>query len=240
MSFRGQETEQGRSATVVREVDADLFDDAYFEAGALRRSRALTQSAYEGIVFSPLRRLRPQVLDGRGRRALEIGCGYGYCSELLANLGYKVTGADISLHAIERARREVSRPDVDFVVWDATTKSRFEESFEIIVAFEVVEHLSDPENALRAWRKLLCPGGTLLLTTPNKLGPAARYWRDPTHVNVRGRSGWRRALRESGPWAHVTIGAVQGVPYLWRWTNVMHSLPLPLFGATLRITASKP
>jgi 2-polyprenyl-3-methyl-5-hydroxy-6-metoxy-1,4-benzoquinol methylase len=239
MSSAGHATKRGHPATA-KENGAQAFDDAYFEAGVLRRSRSLTQSAYRSVVFSRLRRRRPDLLDGRGRRALDIGCGYGYCAELLADLGYKVSAVDISPHAIEQAQREVVRPDVDFAVWDATTESIFDEKFDLIIAFEVVEHLVDPSGALARWRALLTSGGTVLLTTPNRLGPAGRYWRDPTHVSIRGHIGWHRALNESGPWTHVSVDAVQLIPFVWRWTNVMQSLPLPIFGATLRISASKP
>jgi 2-polyprenyl-3-methyl-5-hydroxy-6-metoxy-1,4-benzoquinol methylase len=218
----------------------ERFDGAYFQDGALRSSRSLTQSAYESVVFSRLHRLHPGLLDGRGRRALEIGCGYGYCSEQLAGYGFAVTGTDISPHAIEQARREVSEPEVEFLVWDATAKREFDDGFDLIVAFEVVEHLDDPEDALKSWRSLLRPGGWLAFTTPNRFGPAARHWRDPTHVNVRSSSGWRSALWESGPWTDVAIDAVQGIPYVWRWTNVIKTLPMPIFGATLRVFARKP
>jgi 2-polyprenyl-3-methyl-5-hydroxy-6-metoxy-1,4-benzoquinol methylase len=218
----------------------ERFGDAYFEAGVLRNSRSLTQSAYDGVVFSWLRRRHPDVLNGQGRRALEIGCGYGYCCELLEGFGFEVIGTDISPHAIDRARSELHDPNIDFTVWDATKEPIFEGQFSLVVAFEVVEHLDDPEGALRAWRALLKPGGLLALTTPNRFGPAARHWRDPTHVNVRSHAGWRRALRDSGPWTDVAIDAIQGIPYLWRWTNVIQTMPMPILGATLRVCARKP
>jgi 2-polyprenyl-3-methyl-5-hydroxy-6-metoxy-1,4-benzoquinol methylase len=227
------------ATTQTRGGRSELFDGDYFEAGVLRRSRALTQSLYEGSVFSWLSRLRPDLAHGHGQRALEIGCGYGYCSELFATRGYRVTATDISPHAILRAREEPSRENVEFAVWDATEESPFNEHFALVAAFEVIEHLIDPEAAFAAWHGLLSPGGALVLTTPNRFGPASRHWRDPTHVNVRSAKSWRRALMASGLWADIRIGPVQWIPYVWRLDHKMRSVPLPVVGATLRILATK-
>jgi 2-polyprenyl-3-methyl-5-hydroxy-6-metoxy-1,4-benzoquinol methylase len=215
------------------------FGAEYFRAGAVRRSRALTRSLYESQVLRWLERVRPDMLPGYGARALEIGCGYGYAAEMLAERGYRVTASDISEHAIEHARRDVDRPAVEFHLWDATTPPPFEGGFRLITAFEVVEHLADPEAAIRTWHGLLAPAGTLVLTTPNRLGPASRHWLDPTHVNVRHASHWRRALVASAPWAQIRIGAVQFLPLVWKLDGVMRSMPLPGIGATLRIMAVK-
>jgi 2-polyprenyl-3-methyl-5-hydroxy-6-metoxy-1,4-benzoquinol methylase len=153
----------------------ERFGEEYFQAGAVRKSRALTRSLYESQVLRWLERVHPDTLPGSGERALEVGCGYGYAAELLAEHGYRVTGTDVSEHAIRRAGREVGHPDVDFLVWDATTPPPFDGSFRLITAFEVVEHLADPEAAIRAWHRLLAPAGTLVLTTPNRFGPASRH-----------------------------------------------------------------
>lgn len=216
------------------------FGSGYFEAGAVRRSRPLTRSLYESLAFSWAERHEPRLATGAGRRALEIGCGFGYVAELLAERGYRVLATDVSPFAIERARGEIARPEVELLVWDATRPPPFPGGFDLVVAFEVVEHLVDPDAALRSWRSLLAPGGALLVTTPNRHGPASRHWRDPTHVSVRGAAAWRRALAASGPWASTRVGAAQAVPYAWRVSGRMRLFPLPLVGAALRLLAIAP
>jgi 2-polyprenyl-3-methyl-5-hydroxy-6-metoxy-1,4-benzoquinol methylase len=220
-------------------VGTDSFGRAYFERAPLRHSRELTQSAYQNLVLSWLGRIQPQILDGRGRHALEIGCGYGYATELFADLGYKTIGTDISAHAIAQAQVEVRRSTVSFNCWDATTVWPTDTSFDLIAAFEVVEHLADPGGAIEQWHSLLSPGGALLLTTPNQLGPASRHWRDPTHLNVLTPRKWKTIIRAAGSWSRLVVRSAQFVPFVWRRDGVMRFIPLPAFGANLRILAVK-
>jgi 2-polyprenyl-3-methyl-5-hydroxy-6-metoxy-1,4-benzoquinol methylase len=220
-------------------VGTDSFGRAYFERAPLRHSRELTQSAYQNLVLSWLGRIQPEILDGRGRRALEIGCGYGYATELFADLGYETIGTDISEHAIAEAQAEIQHSGVSFKCWDATTDSALEGWFDLIAAFEVVEHLADPGTAIGQWYSLLSPGGALLLTTPNRIGPASRHWRDPTHVNVLTRRRWETIIRATGLWSSVIVRSAQFVPFVWRRDGVMRFIPVPAFGANLRILAVK-
>lgn len=210
------------------------FGDEYFNKGCIRLSRSLTRSLYDGQVVSWLKRKAPQALSGTGRRALEIGCGYGYASELLAERGFNVLATDISTHAIDRAREEVRVPSIEFAVWDASTELR-EDSFDFIMALEVIEHLPDPEAALRNWAGLLRPHGVLVCTTPNRYGPLSRYKRDPTHINVRSQSAWRRTFTGVAEWDRVSIGATQFLPWTWRLDGVMRTFPLVAVGSNLRI-----
>jgi len=215
---------------------ADAFDGAYFDSGAVRQSRSLTRSICEREVLSWLKRKVPQALDGAGREALEIGCGYGYASELIAEHGYRVLGTDISTHAIARARQAVTRPDVEFAVWDAGADA-ITGQFDLIMALQVIEHLPDPEDALRKWSGLLRPQGILVCTTPNRYGPLSRYRRDPTHINVRSQRAWRQTIAGVADWKQLSIGAVQWLPWTWRIDGVMRTAPLPTLGADLRIMA---
>lgn len=216
--------------------NVDTFDAEYFSEGRVRQSRRLTHSLYKSQVRNWLGRKAPQVLRGTNRGALEIGCGYGYACELLAEQGYRVLGTDISAHAIERARQEVHVPGVTFAVWDANSE-RLATKYDLIMALEVIEHLSDPDSALQNWASLLNPGGALVCTTPNLLGPLSRWQRDPTHINVRSQQAWRRSFANACDWQRVLIGAVQFIPWTWRIDEAMRTVPLPLVGSNLRIVA---
>ena len=217
---------------------AAIFGEDYFDAGRVRKSKALTRTLFNNELVGWLRRTWPAALDGSGRRALEIGCGYGYVSQLIAEYGYDVLGTDISVHAIDRARQESGGPRVDFAVWDAG-EATMAGQFDLIVALEVIEHLPEPEAALSSWAALLAPGGALLCTTPNRYGPLSRYWRDPTHINVRSQRAWKRAFRDVRDWQRLSIGAVQFVPLTWHLDGVLRCLPLPEVGGDLRILAAK-
>lgn len=220
-------------------TDDAAYDADYFDRAPLRSSKELTTSTYRNLLFAWLGRRWPELLCGTGRRAVELGCGYGYVTELLARQGYEVTGVDVSAHAIARARREVRAPGARFEVWDAAEPPDGASGVDLVVALEVLEHLEDPDAALARWGDLLVPGGTLVCTTPNRNGPQNRYWRDPTHVSVRSEGSWRRALERSGIWSHVEVDAVQWVPGLWRLRHEIRFFPMPLVGAQLRLLARR-
>ncbi len=216
------------------------FDLAYFRAGPLRDRSSLTQSVYERLVFRWLERIRPEVLRGDGKTALEIGCGLGFTAELIARRGYDVLATDISGEAIESVRsRGPSSSSTRFEVWDASTPPPFAARFDLVVALEVIEHISAYRNALQTWADLVKPGGALVMTTPNAWSPLGRYWRDPTHVSVKSPNVWRREMLPLASWESLQSSTAQFVPYTWRLDGVMRIFPLPVMGASFRLLAVK-
>lgn len=92
--------------------------------------------------------------DGHGKTALDVGCRDGYWSEKLKARGYDVTSIDIetSYGRVVDANRRLPFGDA---------------SFDLIWCSEVIEHLRDPEFTLAEFKRVLRPGGQLLMTTPN-------------------------------------------------------------------------
>jgi len=94
----------------------------------------------------------------------EIGCSGGPLMQQLHDAGYKnLTGIDISANAIELCRE---RKLGNVSVMDAQKPNFPPESFDIITASDVLEHLEDAPGALAAWHKLLRPGGTVMVFVP--------------------------------------------------------------------------
>jgi 2-polyprenyl-3-methyl-5-hydroxy-6-metoxy-1,4-benzoquinol methylase len=109
----------------------------------------------------------------RGQRILEIACGRGGFSRLLASRGARMFGADFSSTALQIARartngvRTQPHNQVDLAQADAQNLPYAKNSFDAIVSCETIEHLPDPPAALREMARVTRSGGTLFLTTPN-------------------------------------------------------------------------
>ncbi len=106
-------------------------------------------------------------VSASGVRILDLGCGNGYIASVVADLGHKVTGEDIDAKAIAVA--EASHPRVKFVlasVEDDDLQARVGDGFDCVVSLEVIEHLSSPRRLFEQSRRLLQPGGWLILSTP--------------------------------------------------------------------------
>ena len=99
-------------------------------------------------------------------RALDIGCGTGVNANHLKKLGFKITGLDLSHLAIKK----LIDNGHEGIVHDIAKGIPFEEnSFELVFASEVIEHLDDIVDFLTEIKRVLKPGGTLLLSTPNSV-----------------------------------------------------------------------
>ncbi len=102
-------------------------------------------------------------------RVLDIGCGTGYGTAELAQHARSATGIDVSTDAIAYARKHYPLPHTTFLAASATNLPFPASSFDLITAFEVIEHLPNWHELLIEARRLLGPNGTFLVSTPNKL-----------------------------------------------------------------------
>jgi SAM-dependent methyltransferase len=106
-----------------------------------------------------------EVADALPRgRALDVPCGPGLAAEALRRLGFRVVAADLD------ARAFAPNPDIPFQRLDLEQGLPFADaSFELVHCGDGIEHLENPMAALRELARVLGPGGTLVLTTPNYL-----------------------------------------------------------------------
>ncbi len=113
------------------------------------------------------------VADATGRgRALEIGPGSGVYLPLLVELFDDVVVTDIEETFLDSARSyAASAPNLSVVTDDVTATQLPEKSFDAVLCSEVVEHIADSPAALRGIRRLLRPGGYLVLSTPQRHSP---------------------------------------------------------------------
>jgi SAM-dependent methyltransferase len=94
---------------------------------------------------------------------LDVACGTGYGSRVLARVA-SVTGVDRAQEAVARAR---ARVEGAFLVADVPPIPFADDCFDFVVSFETVEHISEDGEFVREIRRVLRPGGRLLISTPN-------------------------------------------------------------------------
>ena len=111
-----------------------------------------------------LERLRPFVLASGKLDILDIGCGPGFFSILLARLGHSVVAFDYTEGMLERASRNAAEADVSIVVrqGDAQDLPFPDETFDLIVSRNLMWNLEHPESAYAEWLRVLRPGGRLV------------------------------------------------------------------------------
>jgi SAM-dependent methyltransferase len=104
----------------------------------------------------------------RMKRVLDAGCGMGYGSAELARVAASVVGVDISGDTVASARERYSLPRVTFLQGSCASLPFRAASFDLVVAFEMIEHLKEWRDFLTEARRVLAPGGQCLISTPNR------------------------------------------------------------------------
>ncbi|WP_157903246.1 methyltransferase domain-containing protein [Cupriavidus malaysiensis] len=104
-----------------------------------------------------------------GKDVLDIACGEGYGSALMATRAKSVVGVDISDEAVAHAReRYQQHQNLRFVAGSATAIPLPDASVDVVVSFETIEHLLGHEEMIKEVRRVLRPDGVLVMSSPNK------------------------------------------------------------------------
>jgi 2-polyprenyl-3-methyl-5-hydroxy-6-metoxy-1,4-benzoquinol methylase len=132
---------------------------AYYE----ERWRALAPDLEPSDLGVRMAFLREQVAEGD--HVLDVGCGDGRFTSELTGIGASVVGVDVAEEALRRAHRRDPQLDLRLVPTDGEWELP-EASFDVVWAGEVIEHVADTAAWLSEVRRVLRPGGRLLLSTP--------------------------------------------------------------------------
>lgn len=110
--------------------------------------------------------------EARGKSLLDIGCGVGTIGLMLKERGFEYVGIDLSEVGVKRAVQKGLNAFVSDIDGDGL---KFPDaSFDVVWAGDVLEHVFDPIGMLAHVRRVLKPGGSLLLTAPNDFSLASR------------------------------------------------------------------
>jgi SAM-dependent methyltransferase len=151
-----------------------------------------------------VRRYAPPALAGTQHKLLELGCGLGHLLGLLQD-DYHCVGIDLIDYSIEQTH--INAPKAEVYQMSADDLSAFEsQTFGVVVALHLVEHLPDPANTIRQVHRILKPSGLWLFATPHPDYSLRRFkdrendaiGKDKTHINVHPPTQWRIWCEENG------------------------------------------
>jgi len=153
----------------------------------------------------------------RGKRVLDLGCGAGYGAAELARVADRVTGVDVAPDAVEYARAQYTAENLAFEEGSATHLTYADGSFDLVVAFEMIEHLEDWRGFLTEARRVLAASGQLIVSTPNRLyytESRGVHGANPFHVHEFDFAEFNSELRAVFPYVSMFLeNHVEGVAF---------------------------
>src|SRR5262245_9258303 len=140
-----------------------------------------------------------------GKDVLDIACGEGYGSAMLAAHANAVTGVDISPEVIAHATERYRMPNLSFIAGTCHKIPLKAASVHLVVSFETIEHVDQHEKMLKEIKRVLRPRGTLILSSPEKSQYSdAVEQSNPFHVKELYDSEFRALI--SAHFKHVAFG----------------------------------
>lgn len=134
-----------------------------------------------------------------GKRVVDMACGEGYGSDILARTAASVVGVDANPEAHEHARLRYVRPNLRF---ERDLIESFAEPCDALVFLQTIEHVQDAGAVLEHFKSMLGPGGVAYVSTPNLLTlapPGAEKSDNPWHVREYRAEEFRRLCEAHFP-----------------------------------------
>jgi SAM-dependent methyltransferase len=128
--------------------------------------RIVPDETEPGIVALHLKRYRFAEPWCSGRDVLDAACGAGYGSAELGRTARRVLGVDVDSAAVAYARSRYAAANVEFAVMDLAALALDDASFDVVCAFEAIEHVPDREAVLAETARVMRPDGTFVISTP--------------------------------------------------------------------------
>ena len=104
----------------------------------------------------------------KGLRVLDVASGEGYGSHLLSRHAASVVGVDVSSEAVTHAVSRYAATNLEYVAASCVQIPEPNASFDVIVSFETIEHITEHEAFLHEVDRLLAPGGLFIISSPNR------------------------------------------------------------------------
>jgi SAM-dependent methyltransferase len=156
--------------------------------------RIVPDETEPGVLALHLKRYRFAEPWCSGRDVLDAACGVGYGSAELGTIARRVLGVDLDEEAVAYARSRYATPNVEFAVMDLASLPLDDASFDVVCAFEAIEHVHDREAVLAELARVMRPDGTLILSTPRS-DRTTDHPENPFHTVEYAPSDFDRLLR---------------------------------------------
>jgi SAM-dependent methyltransferase len=133
-----------------------------------------------------------------GRDVLEAGCGEGYGADLIAAAARSVTAVDYDAATVAHVRARY--PRVEVLAANLASLPAADSSLDVVVNFQVIEHLWDQPHFITECLRVLRPGGSLLISTPNRITftPGSDTPVNPFHTRELNAAELRELLTDGG------------------------------------------
>jgi len=115
-----------------------------------------------------LKHINLRIIFAKIKKILDAGCGEGYGSCLISDKATEVIGIDISEEAIKHARKKYTKDNLKYELMDVQNLKFKNEIFDVVLSFQVIEHLSDHSQFLKEIKRVLKKDGLAVVGTPNK------------------------------------------------------------------------
>jgi SAM-dependent methyltransferase len=145
-----------------------------------------------------------------GRDVLEAGCGEGYGADLIADVANRVVALDYDETTVAHVRARYPRIEIQH--GNLADLPLPDESVDVVVNFQVIEHLWDQGQFVGECRRVLRPGGALLISTPNRItfSPGRDTPLNPFHTRELNAAELRELLTEAGLHVQAVLGVFHG------------------------------
>lgn len=127
---------------------------------------------FERIFIEKKARFISSLIDYSGKYVLDLGCGTGVCTFDIAKKSKKIVGIDISLRAIQKAKKNpmTKKLGVRFIVGDAEDIHFNDNTFDIVVNTALLQYFDKPQKVIEEIHRVLKPDGIALIEVPLKYG----------------------------------------------------------------------
>jgi len=137
----------------------------------------------------------------RGKDVVDVASGEGYGAALIAQVARMVIGVEVDPATVAHATVEYARPNLHYITGDARRIPLATASVDVVTSFETLEHLAEQDEFLAEIRRILRPGGALIMSTPDcdvysPIGVAA----NPYHVRELSREEFTAILSRHFPY----------------------------------------